>query len=304
MTYGIHTITCNTSKTDDTIHFFTKILGLKLVKKTVNPDAIDSYHLFFGNKIGLPSTLISTFCFTKNVLGEVGSGQVGEIYLQIPPKSISFWKDRFNFFKIKGTVVQKYFGERSLYFKHLEGIRFRLVENSTLIKNPNIITKIDKLNAIQCIYGAKILVEENDENLKDVLKILGYKFFIEVGGVKRYKCSKGKIATIIDVETSTITGINNNGTIHHLSFLVKDIKELEALRFELNRQKYLTTEIIDRKYFKSLYFYSDGKMLIEVSTFKPGLTIDETEDKLGKSLQVPADVNLTKEELENMLPRI
>lgn len=305
---GIHHITAISSSAQETYDFYTKILGLRLVKKSVNQDDVEIYHLFFGNKVGSPGMDLTFFPFAGVLRGLRGNGLVTTISFAVPVGSLSFWKDRFETLKIKHESITKEFGQSRVIFYDSDDQKLELVEVSEIdeeYKN-NVWTKeIAKEQAIHSFHSATLNVL-NIDSILPVLDVFGYKeitkeeerYLFQLPG----KLSAGQL--VVEEKPSTELSINGYGTVHHIAFQVKDDKEQLVLRQKLVDIDEQPTHVIDRYYFKSVYFRTKAGILFELATHGPGFTADEDEKVLGEKLALPPFLEPHRKEIESLIKPI
>lgn len=303
MTNGIHHITAISSSPQKTYNFYTQILGLRLVKKTVNFDSPDVYHLYFGNESGEPGTVLTFFPFEDAGTGMRGLGQVTKIYFEISQGSIGFWLDRFITKGIKNNGINKRFDESYITFYDFDGLQLELVTSQERSFEPFESSEISSENAIRGFFGAELSIE-SEESIKDILKVMGYEKQRESELFLRYENKDANGAKYLDllVMKGWPEAISSAGTVHHIAFRVKDREEETRLREEVSKHGFKPTEIIDRNYFYSVYFRERNKILFEIATDEPGFLVDEKLDELGKNLKLPTQFESQRSYIESILP--
>jgi glyoxalase family protein len=306
MTKGIHHITAISSDPQKTYDFYSKILGLRLVKKTVNQDDTETYHLFFGDKLGHPGMDLTFFTFKPVRVGLRGNGFVTKISFAVPKLSLSFWQDRFEKLDIKHESIK----EDKIVFYDGDDQRLELVgledlesENNTDVWETD---DIDLDYAIRSFYSATLEVEDIDL-IEKVLKIgLGYKLIHSSGNSYIYKVEgsqRGAFLEVIENDCGQY-GISGAGTVHHIAFRADDLSQELEIREKLSALGLYPTEVINRFYFKSVYFKTPAGVLFEIATDKPGFTADEDESTLGEKLALPPFLEDQREEIESKLTPI
>ncbi|MFS0634947.1 ring-cleaving dioxygenase [Mesobacillus foraminis] len=302
-TPGIHHITAMVNDAQRNIDFYAGVLGLRLVKKTINFDRPEVYHLYFGNETGEPGTVITFFPWAKQPKGRIGTGQVGVTSYVIPTGSISFWKERLKKFGIR-TIQNARFGEGYLQFQDPDGLELELVERNEGEVNHWRIGDITPEVAIKG-FGGATLISAQPHKTADVLEtVLGLECLGQEEGFLRFK-SAPALGNIIDIKlTPSVRGLMGAGTVHHLAWRAKDEENLMSWRTLLQEKGYHPTEIRDRNYFKAVYFHEQGGILFEIATDLPGFTVDEPEVELGKKLMLPSWLESKREELEGILPAV
>lgn len=305
-TNGIHHITAISSSAQKTYDFYTKILGLRMIKKTINFDSPDTYHLYFANEKGDPGTVLTFFPFQNAGTGMRGAGQATKIMFSVPKKSLGFWIERFIKFHVKYEKISKHFGESSLIFYDFDGQQLQLIatdENSGIKSWTEL---IDKENAINSFYGVELTSAIGDATGAFLENILGYEKIKESQFITRYQSKTGSYAKYIDVFEMKAwpRGRMGAGTIHHIAFRVADNKKHEAFLEFLRSKDMPSTDIIDRKYFKSIYLNEPNGVIIEIATDGPGFDVDEELAHLGERLSLPEWLESGRKKIEEYLPEI
>lgn len=310
-THGIHHITAIASKPQACYDFYAKVLGLRLVKKSVNQDQTEAYHLFFGDKTGEPGMDLTFFTFEPVMQGVHGTGQVTTISLAVPDMSIDFWQDRFKQLNINHSPVTKRFNLSRLAFTDHDGQQFELVGISDQaianIEAEVWTTKdINHSQAIHAFHAARLMVASHDLIEPILTTVLGYTFKAAHEHIRLFSHPQATRASFIEVEESPLAknGINAAGTVHHIAFRVDDEEELLAVRQEVLKIGLHPTEVIDRYYFKSVYFRTPAGILFELATAGPGFTVDEPEESLGEKLALPPFLEADREVIEARLTPI
>lgn len=305
--HGIHHITAIASDPIQTVNFYSKVLGLRLVKKTVNQDDTATYHLFFGDTTGEPGMDLTFFTFKPAMQGRRGAGQVTVISLAVPQDSLEFWLARFTHLKIKHEAVHESFGAQRIIFYDHDDQRLELVgvgdELATM--EGQIWTKeISKENAIRAFYSARLTIPK-PEYVEPILTILGYVKGSSEGNLTQYALADASRAAFLEVESDSYElGMGAAGTVHHIAFAVDDEKHELELRHLLIEIGLYPTEVINRYYFKSVYFRTPGGILFELATMGPGFTADEKESELGTHLSLPPFLEEQRKEIEKNLVEI
>lgn len=307
MTKGIHHITAIASNALKNLNFYTKILGLRLVKKTVNQDDTQTYHLFYGDRLGNPGMDLTFFIFRPARQGFRGNGLVTKISLAISKNSLSFWKKRFTSLGVKSQTSERFGKKRIIFFDH-DDQQLELVEvDNRETTDTDIWDKvIVKDYAIRNFYSATLSVV-NKEMVEPILtEVFGYQLMKSDGHVHLYKTPFSQKAVFLEVsETPSLQfGFNAAGTVHHIAFCARDEKEQLEMRQKVLDLGFYPTEVIDRFYFKSVYFRTPAGILFEIATDGPGFTADEKEKELGKKLALPPYLESQRKEIEKNLPVI
>lgn len=300
-TSGIHHISAIVGHPQENTDFYAGVLGLRLVKKTVNFDDPGTYHLYFGNEGGKPGTIITFFPWAGAEQGKVGDGQVGVTTYAIPPGSIGFWKTRLTKFNIPFTETER-FGEAYIQFEDVHGLQLELVEKEEGEKNTWSFGDVTSDVAIKGFDGATLFSAKPKETVKVLEDTLGLEKIDENEDFIRLK-SYGEIGNKIDVRKTTDSGLGQMGvgTVHHIAWRAKDDEDHLQWQKKIRKSDFLTTPIKDRNYFNSIYFREYGKILFEIATDAPGFAIDEEPDKLGEHLKLPPQYEKYRKQLNQTL---
>ncbi|UHA74993.1 ring-cleaving dioxygenase [Paenibacillus sp. 481] len=301
-TAGIHHITAFAKHPQDNVNFYAGILGLRLVKKTINFDAPDVYHLYFGNEEGSPGTIMTFFPWPDSRRGRIGGGQVGVTTFIVPPGSLSFWEERLKRFNVSVMKAAR-FSEQYLQFTDKEGLRLELVERAVGANSKWSFGGVPTDKAIKG-FGGAVLFSINPLQTIEVLEnVLGLQKVGEHAGCVRFQAA-GEFGNLIDVSSTKLErGIGGAGTVHHIAWRAKDVQEHEQWRSKVEQHGFKPTPIMDRQYFQALYFREAGGILFEIATDEPGFARDEEHDALGESLMLPPWLEERRAEIAaNLLP--
>jgi glyoxalase family protein len=285
---GVHHITALTSDAQKNVDFYAGILGLRLVKKTVNFDAPDIYHLYYGNEKGEPGTIITFFPYPGISQGRKGKGQLTVISFSITENAMDYWIKRLDKFSIPYEGPQQRFDELFIYFEDHDGLGLELVANSKDRRSVFTYGNIPIEFAVKGFYGVTLSEECYERTAGLLVGQMDHTLIGERGNRFRYS-SSGKPGDFVDVlcNPDTLRGLSGCGTVHHIAFATtSDRTQLEAreklLKFGLD-----VTPVLDREYFHSIYFREPGGILFEIATISPGFTVDESLEHLGESLKLP-----------------
>jgi glyoxalase family protein len=304
-TSGIHHITAISSTAEENLDFYEKLLGLRLVKQTVNFDDPHTYHLYYGDEVGTPGTILTFFPWERMPTGLTGAGMIVATAFAVPREAMTFWNERL---KKASIVVQaeKRLREPVLGFKDPHGLRLELIgvaaapATSHWSKGP-----IDERHAIRGFHSATALLNrfENTETL--LTESMGMALQERENNRYRMKMndsnSPGQYLDVL-VDPGAPRGRQGTGTVHHIAFRAKNDKEQIIWQANLRREGYGVTEVRDRNYFKSIYFHEPGGILFEIATDAPGFAVDEPTEHLGEALKLPAQYEPMRSEIEASLP--
>jgi glyoxalase family protein len=304
---GLHHITAIAGNAKRNLDFYTQVLGLRLIKKTVNFDDPGTYHFYFGNESGTPGTILTFFPWGDIRKGFAGSGMATDIGYSVPESSLDFWRERFKQFNLKHSEVKERFGEQYLSFEDPEGLKLDLVipaqEDN---RKPWTTNEVDAQVATKGFHNIVLTLKRIEDTASILTDIFGYKLLKQEGNRYRFVTDAIATAHIVDlIEAPNVQrGSNAAGTNHHVAFRVKDDEVLMHFREKIVRMHLGITEKIDRDYFFSLYFREPGGVLFELASENPGFTRDETLEELGSSLKLPKQYEKSRAEIERVLPRL
>lgn len=302
-TSGLHHVTSISSAPQRNVDFYTDVLGLRLVKRTVNFDDKYTYHLYYGDKVGTPGTVLTFFPFEGARQGRVGRGQTSATAFVIPEGSVDYWIDRLESKDIDVDAPHTRFSETVVPFHDHDGQPLELVTGTSDIE-PWADGPIPANKAIRGFHSVT-LDSLNPEQTGTVLETLGYESTAQDGARKRYEAA-GPRASLIDVldRPDAPRGQQGVGTVHHIAFRTPDTQTQEKWREPLSDIGLHVTPQKDRQYFKSIYFREPGSILFEIATDGPGFTRDESISGLGTELKLPPWLESDRTMLEERLPEI
>ena len=304
---GLHHITAIAGSAQQNFDFYTKTLGLRLVKKTVNFDDPGTYHLYYGDETGSAGTILTFFPWDGIGQGTEGVGMATEIGYSVPAGSHPFWLERFGAANVKTKEITERFGEQVLAFKDPDGLSLSLIVPKTAdIRTPWETAEVKKDNATKGFHSTTLTLQSIDETAKILTDLFGYRLLAQEENRYRFITDTVTNAAIVDLleVPAGHRGRNAAGTNHHVAFRVKD----EAIQMELREQilskNLQITPKIDRDYFYSLYFREPGGVLFEIATENPGFTVDEPLNELGTHLMLPGQHEHLRGDLEKLLPKL
>jgi glyoxalase family protein len=303
---GIHHITAIAGEAQRNFDFYTKVLGLRLVKKTVNFDDPHTYHFYYGNENGTPGTILTFFPWTHVHPGRLGTGMATDIGYAVPAGSLDFWSNQFEKHQVRFGQVDEQFGEQILRFEDPDGLRIQLVEAGADNRTPWETSDIKKDVAIKGFHSIVLTLRNIKPTASILTDIFGYKLLKQEGNRYRFITDAIENAAIVDlVEEPEVThGLVAGGTNHHVAFRVKNDQLLMQYREKIASKGYNITPKIDRNYFYSLYFREPGGVLFELATDNPGFAIDEPVNELGTHLKLPVQYEVDRETIEKALPKL
>jgi len=303
---GLHHITAIAGDAQRNYDFYTKTLGLRLVKKTVNFDDPKTYHFYFGDEVGTPGTILTFFPWKNVREGKNGAGMATDIGYSIPKGSLEFWKTRFDKLNITYDISER-FGEEFLAFQDPDGLWLHLIKAKQKDERKGFETsEINADVAIKGFHTVTLTLNNIKATAAILTEIFGYKHIETEGNFHRYQTDAVENAALVDLleMPQAERGLNAGGTNHHVAFRVKNEEDLMAMREKIVARGLHITEKINRDYFFSLYFREPGGVLFEIATDNPGFATDETVENLGSSLQLPDRYEARRAEIEKGLPKL
>jgi glyoxalase family protein len=308
---GIHHVTAIASDPQRNLDFYAGLLGLRLVKKTVNFDDPGTYHFYFGDETGSPGSLLTFFPWPGAHRGRPGPGQVAVCSFAILPSSIGFWIERLVRYAIRyeGPEIRQIGSdepERVISFKDPDGMLLELVGTDAARDRPAWVRSSGFAadNAIRGFHSVTLWVEQNEKTVEILVDTLGFHRTGEAGSTVRLSVGDGGPGAMIQVRTTGafVPGVSGAGTVHHVAWRVRDDAAQLALRSHVASAGLEPTPVIDRSYFHSVYFREPAGILYELATNSPGFTIDEPLERLGERLMLPPQYEPHRGQIEAVLP--
>ena len=305
-TLGIHHVTAIAGDAQRNLDFFVGMLGMRLVKRTVNFDDPFTYHFYFGDERGTPGSLLTFFPWFGRRAGRHGVGQVAVTSLAIPAESLGWWLHRFVANGVPHEAPSRRGDERVVAFRDPDGMMLELVAHPAA----SILAGWDGggvpgAHAIRRVHAVTLWVPLL-EATADVLAAMGFAATAERDGTTRFIAGDGGAGAIVDVRAigGFVSGQDGVGAVHHVAFrMADDAAELE-LRQAMSARGLRVTPVLDRSYFRSVYFREPGGVLFELATDTPGFDVDERSEALGGSLMLPSRFEARRQEIEAALPPV
>ena len=308
MTHGIHHVTAIAGPARRNLDFYTRVLGLRLVKKTVNFDDPGTYHLYYGDETGQPGTILTFFPWEHAAPGRVGVGETQETVFRVPQSAIGYWAHRFVERGVAHEAVQKRFGETVLAFKDPDGMRLALTAAPGIENEPGWGgSEVPAEHAIRGFHSISIMLQEAAPTGAILTDVFGFSEAAREGSTVRFKAVGTEIGGIVDIRVAGdfARGRQGGGSVHHIAFRAADDAAQFAMMKKLAANHGIrTTDQKDRNYFRSLYFREPGGVLFEIATDIPGFAVDEPVASLGQSLRLPAQYEPQRKETEAVLPAL
>jgi catechol 2,3-dioxygenase-like lactoylglutathione lyase family enzyme len=289
------------------LDFYTAVLGLRLVKLTVNFDDPGTYHFYFGNEHGTPGSILTFFPWPDARRGVVGSGHVTAITFAIPTGSLAYWRSRLAEHSVRVDERGERFSEMVLAFADPDGLPLELV--ASVQADPLAAwqgARVDREHAICGFHSATLSEDGYEQTARLLTETMGFLLVGNEGNRFRFQTGGGGAGAIVDVLCTPAgrVGRLGTGTVHHIAWRTPDDAQQLQCRTELARVGYNVTPVIDRNYFHSIYYREPGGVLFEIATDPPGFAIDEAPEHLGERLMLPQQYESQRSALEHILPSL
>lgn len=287
---GIHHVTAIASDPQPNLDFYIRFLGLRLVKRTVNFDDPGTYHFYYGDETGTPGTILTFFPWPGARRGRHGSGQVTATTFTVPVDSLNEWRQTAQRQGFASTDLPDRFGHKVLRVDDPDGLAIELVAAG------------DTLN----IHSATLAESTEGPTAKLLTEVMGFRETARDGNRVRYEVGEGGPSRTIDlvIDPSANRGLSGAGTVHHIAFRTPDDENELAFQQLLMKEGYHVSPVMDRNYFRSIYYREPGHILFEIATDPPGFMVDEPVDELGTNLKLPAQYESMRDRIEATLPPI
>jgi glyoxalase family protein len=302
----LHHVTATVADAQEDLDFYVGLLGLRLVKTTVNFDNPSVYHLYYGDAAGSPSTLMTTFPYRGWGVppGVRGAGQIHVTSFSVPPGSIPFWRARFAEWRKEITREGSRYGALYLVISDPSGLNIELIETEGDEREPWIRDGVGTAEAIRGVHSVTLLLRRIEPTLDFATGVLGFREGEKEGDRTRIAIGEGGAGAMLELVRSPDApmAVNGLGTVHHVAFAVADGEEQHRVRRALLDVGHPVTDVRDRQYFQSIYFREPGGVLYEVATAGPGFAIDEEPERLGEALRLPPWEEGSRRSIEAQLP--
>jgi glyoxalase family protein len=304
---GIHHVTAISGSASRNLDFYARILGLRLVKKTVNFDDPGTYHLYYGDEAGHPGTILTFFPWEHAAPGRNGAGLTQETAFRVPAASMGYWAHRFVEKGVQHQTVTRRFGQPVLAFTDPDGMGLALVGVEDAEREAGWAGgDVPAEHAIRGFQGVTLMVGGAAATAAILTGALGFEEAGSEDGLTRYRASSG-MGGFVDLREAKgfLPGRMGRGSVHHIAFRAASDAEQAAMARKLTEELgQQVTEQKDRKYFRSIYFREPGGVLFEIATDEPGFAVDEPAAKLGEVLQLPDFLEPHRREIEDALPAL
>ncbi len=304
---GLHHVTAIASKAQRNFDFYTRTLGLRFVKRTVNFDDPGTYHFYYGDETGAPGTILTFFPWEHAAQGRGGVGETQQTSFRVPARSLGYWTHRFIEKGVSYQPLEKRFGESVLAFTDPDGMSLVLVGIADAEREPGWSNgDIPAEHAIRGFHGVTLLIEDGAKTAAVLTRVLGFTEAGREGSITRYQAS-APLGGLVDIYEAKgfLRGRQGRGSVHHIAFRAADDAEQAEMARKLVTELGLhPTEQRDRNYFRSVYFREPGGVLFEIATDIPGFAVDEPVETLGEELKLPAFLEPHRAEIEKVLPAL
>jgi glyoxalase family protein len=302
---GLHHVTAIAGNALRNLDFYTRTVGLRLVKRTVNFDDPGTYHLYYGDESGHPGTVLTFFPWEHAVKGRLGVGETQQTAFRVPTRALGYWTQRFIEKGVAHETLEKRFGESVLAFSDPDGMSLALVgvpeaENESGWSNGEIPAE----HAIRGFYGVTLVLADAARTGAILTDVLGLNEAGREGSIVRCRAAGAGPGGVVDIrQAEGERGRQGRGSVHHIAFRAADDAEQAAMAQKLmTRHGVHPTDQRDRNYFRSIYFREPGGVLFEIATDIPGFAVDEPVAALGSALKLPPFLEPHRREIEKALP--
>ncbi len=303
---GLHHVTAIATDPQSNVDFYTRALGLRLVKQTVNFDAPDTYHLYYGDEQGSPSTLLTFFPWPTVPKGQQGAGMTTATAFSVPETSLGWWQERLRTLGVDADAPRTRDEEEVLTFRDPDGLVIDLVASVGDHRSGwDGVAAIPDEHAVRGLHAITLSERQLDPSATMLTELLGMSLTGEENARSRFGMSDGGPGALVDVSSGVSDrGLQAGGTVHHVAFRAPDLETITAWQQELISRGVQVTQILDRQYFKSIYFREPGGVLFEIATDAPGFAVDEPLLELGRHLKLPPWLEPNREQIAAALPRL
>lgn len=285
---GLHHVTAMADDPQKNLDFYAGILGLRLVKKTINFDAPDVYHFYYGDEDGKPGTILTFFPYKWLHRGRQGKGQLTTTSFSIPANSLGFWTERLKRFNIPFSNPQERFEEGFIYLEDPDGLGIELIANDRDTRPGFTYGQIPLEHAVKGFHSITLSEDGYEKTAGFLTTYLNHQAVAEQSNRFRFSAS-GKVGDLVDIvcEPDRLRGLGGSGTVHHVAFATDNDQTIQEMQEKLASKRMNVTTVLDRQYFHSIYFREPGGVLFEVATCDIGFTYDEPLEELGQALKLP-----------------
>jgi len=302
---GIHHVTAITADAQMNVDFYCGVLGLRLVKRTVNFDDPRSYHLYYGDELGRPGTILTFFAWPGAHQGRIGPPQVTVTSFAVSPGSLQYWSERLTARGVALEPIYERFGDEVLGFADPDGMKLEIVTTRNPSGKPWTSGAVEEAHAIRGFHSVTISIEGYEKTAKLLTGIMGFSAEQSEGNRFRYRArSEDGFASIVDLlcVPDSRGGGMGAGVVHHVAFRTPDDAQQDVWHKRIISEGFNVSPVMDRNYFHSIYFREPSGVLFEIATDVPGFTVDESPETLGAALKLPQQYERLRESIEGYLP--
>jgi glyoxalase family protein len=298
---GLHHVTAICRDPQVNHAFYVGLLGLRLVKRTVNFDDPSSYHLYYGDGAGTPGSVLTFFCWGPLAAGRRGHGQALAVAFAIAPEALEYWRDRLRAYGVKVEGLSRRFGDEGLEFSDPDGLKIELVttpaSGSAFVPWEN--SPVPAAMQLRGLRGVSLGASEATDRVEWWAETLGWRAGPVAEGRQRVLAPLGAPHSELDLvhEPGGAAARQGTGTVHHVALRVKDEATQRQWREGLIAKGYAVSPVMDRSYFRSIYFRAPGGVLLEIATDAPGFAVDEVPEELGQTLKLPPQFEARRAEV-------
>jgi glyoxalase family protein len=309
---GLHHVTAVTRDAQLNVDFYRNVLGQRLVKKTVNFDAPDAYHLYFGDEVGTPGSVVTFFAWPNIKQGVRGNGETAAVAYNVPEGSLGFWQKYLQQHGVSMQPIEMRFEEQVLALEDPDGMQLELIASGSANgihhwkEGP-----VPQAQALSGFHSVTLWLDEIEPTAEILIDQMGYTFTERNGSRHRFTGGAGSLARYVDIlhrprqpEDLPAEAVFGAGSIHHIAFRVPGDEEQSIYQASLRSAGHAVTPVRDRNYFHSIYYREPGGVLFEIATETPGFAIDETVEALGENLKLPEWFEKNRRAIEQALPAI
>jgi glyoxalase family protein len=304
---SLHHVTATVNDAQEDLDFYCRLLGLRLIKKTVNFDNRGVYHFYYGDRTGTPGTIMTTFPYKGMGVptGRKGAGQITAIAFSVPPGALDRWRSRLRSRRISTGEATR-FGEAVIGFSDPSGLTIELIGSDPDPREPWTIGEVDADMAIRGIHSLELTIADPGRSLALFESLLGLTVLKSEGPRTRIGVHGGGPGKRLDIlaAPAAAPALNGLGTVHHLALAVATAEEQLSCREAVIALGIPVTEVLDRQYFQSIYFREPGGVLLEIATVSPGFLVDESPGELGQALRLPPWEAPNRAAIEAALPAV
>jgi len=306
--HPLHHVTAIAGNARRNVDVYTRVLGLRLVKKTVNFDDPSAYHFYYGDEGGAPGSILTFFPWEQSAPGRLGAGETQETLFRVPAGALDWWAERLEAEGLDLSAPETRFGEAALPFRDPDGLRLALVEVEGAGAEPAWTgAEIPAERAIRGMQGVRLLLRRTEPTAAILREVFGFAQTGRDGPLTRLEARDGPYGAVVDLVEApgAMPARMGRGSVHHIAFRAKDDADQAEMAARLAADHRMqVTEQRDRNYFRSVYFREPGGVLFEIATDAPGFAVDEAQEALGQALKLPPQYEKHRAEIEKILPAL